>query len=175
MNVLLRPFVLAAALLTTGLIAGFFYAYACSVTLGTARLGDAEYIATMQAINATVRNPIFALSFFGALVMLVTAALVELRHGLTLRAILVVLALVAYALGGFGLTATINVPLNQALAQVSLDQSASALSLARQAYEPGWNTWNTVRTAFSMLAFLLLVAAVLAPPLKLTVRPSLSS
>ncbi len=50
------PLTLALTTLTTGLICGFFYTYACSVTLGLALLPDEQYIEAMQAINATVRN-----------------------------------------------------------------------------------------------------------------------
>lgn len=156
---LLRPLSLGLATLTTGLIAGFFYAYACSVTLGTARLDDTDYIATMQAINATVRNPMFAFSFFGSLLSLGLAAFVHLRHGRTPRACLTLLAFITYALGGFALTLGINVPLNEELARVRLDGTAQALAQARQVYEGSWNVWNAVRTVCSTAAFLLLIAA----------------
>jgi uncharacterized membrane protein len=155
---LLRPLSLGLATLTTGLVAGFFYAYACSVTLGTARLDDAGYIATMQAINATVRNAVFAFSFFGALVALVVALAVHLRSGWTVSTQLVALALVLYAVGGFGLTMAISVPLNEDLAEVSLDAPPETLAQARQDYEGDWNLWNGVRTAFSTAAFLALIA-----------------
>ena len=58
---------LLLASLATGLIAGFFYAYDCSVMLGLERLDAAGFVRAMQAINATVRNEYFAASFFGAL------------------------------------------------------------------------------------------------------------
>ena len=54
-----RSLALVGATLTTGLISGFFYAYACAVTRGLALLPDAQYVAAMQAINATVRNGVF--------------------------------------------------------------------------------------------------------------------
>jgi hypothetical protein len=60
-----RLLTLTLATLTTGLISGFFYAYACSVTLGLALLPDGQYVEAMQAINATVRNGLFAFGFFG--------------------------------------------------------------------------------------------------------------
>ena len=59
-----------AAATTSALAAGFFYAYTASVSRGLGRLADAQYVAAMQSINDTVRNPIFAVSFFGALVAL---------------------------------------------------------------------------------------------------------
>jgi uncharacterized membrane protein len=62
---------LALATLTTGLISGF--SYACSVTLGLALIPDEQYVEAMQEINATVRNGVFAFSFFGAVLTLLVA------------------------------------------------------------------------------------------------------
>ena len=61
-----RALALSSATLTTGLIAGVFYAYAVSVNLGLAAQPDADYVAAMQAINERIQNPLFFLSFFGA-------------------------------------------------------------------------------------------------------------
>jgi hypothetical protein len=61
-----RAFMLACATLTTGLVAGVYYAYAVSVNLGLAAQPDASYVATMQAINERIENPLFFLTFFGA-------------------------------------------------------------------------------------------------------------
>ncbi len=155
----LRPLSLGLATLTTGLAAGFFYAYTCSVTLGTARLDDAGYIATMQAINATVRNPLFAVGFFGALASLVATSVLHLRHGWSPRTALILGALLTYALGTFGLTFAVSVPLNEDLARVSLAAAPEVLAQARQDYEGTWNTWNALRTLCGTVAFALLIAA----------------
>jgi hypothetical protein len=61
-----RALALSSATLTTGLIAGVFYAYAVSVNLGLAAQPDADYVAALQAINERIQNPLFFLSFFGA-------------------------------------------------------------------------------------------------------------
>jgi uncharacterized membrane protein len=55
----------------------------------------------------------------------------------------------------------VNVPLNDELARVATDASASELARARAAYEEPWNFWNGVRAVFSTLAFLALVGACL--------------
>lgn len=159
----LRLLMLLLATLTMGLTAGFFYAYACSVTLGTARLDDAGYIATMQAINDTVRNPVFAFGFFGALI---SSAVAVALHGGTWsawRTRLLLLAFLVYAVGGFGLTFARSVPLNEELGRVSLDAGPAALAQARADYENPWNRWNTIRTLCSTAAFLILIVAALAP------------
>lgn len=76
---LARNWLLGAAMVTTGLMAGFFYTYSCSVMLGLDLVGDRAFIDTMRSINSTVRNTWFGNSFFGAL--LLTAASV-LAHRL---------------------------------------------------------------------------------------------
>src|SRR4028119_311013 len=55
-----RPLTLTLATITTGLIAGFFYAYACSVTLGLALLPDEQDVEAMQGSNATGRTRLIA-------------------------------------------------------------------------------------------------------------------
>jgi uncharacterized membrane protein len=157
----IRLALLLAASLAMALIAGFFYAYDCSVMLGLAQLDAEGFVRTMQAINATVRNPYFAFSFFGALALTVATVLLYLPSWRAPAAKLVILALVAYAIGGFGVTMAINVPMNNALAGVD-PAGASDLGAARRAYEGPWVSWNRVRTAASTAAFALLLGAVYA-------------
>src|SRR4028118_7780 len=87
-----RPLTLTLATITTGLIAGFFYAYACSVTLGLALLPDEQYVEAMQAINATVRNGVFAFGFFGAALSLLLGRGARLPPPRSRRFLLVALA-----------------------------------------------------------------------------------
>jgi uncharacterized membrane protein len=158
-----RPLSLVAATLTTGLIAGFFYAYACSVTLGHALLPDEQYVAAMQAINATVRNGVFAFSFFGAVLSLLVALAIHAPRPRSRSFILVALAAVLYIGGGFMVTFLINVPMNEELARVSVGElGPAALAQIREEYEGPWNFWNGVRTVFSSLAFLALIGACLS-------------
>ena len=157
-----RGITLALATLTTGLVAGVFYAYACSVTLGLAERPDASYVAAMQAINERIQNPAFFLGFFGAVLSLLAALVAHYsprpRSG---RFRLVALASALYIAGGFLLTALVNVPLNEELARVAADAPVGELARARADYEGPWNFWNGVRALFSSLAFLALVGACL--------------
>ncbi len=133
-----RRLTLTLATLTTGLISGFFYAYACSVTLGLELLPDEQYIETMQAINATVGNGIFAFSFFGAVLLLVLALVVHNPRLRSRHFLLIALATVLYIGGGFMATFLVNVPMNEALALVS-DASPATLAQVRAEYEGPWN------------------------------------
>ena len=156
-----RLVTLTLATLTTGLIAGFFYAYACSVTLGLALLPDEQYVEAMQAINATVRNGLFAFSFFGAVLSLLLALAVQAPRLRSRRFLLIALAAVLYIGGGFMVTFLVNVPMNEELARVG-EATPEVLAAARTEYEGSWNFWNGVRTVFSSLAFLALIGACLS-------------
>jgi uncharacterized membrane protein len=157
----LRGLTLAGATLATGLVAGVFYAYAVSVNLALAAQPDASYVATMNAINEKIQNPLFFLSFFGAALFLMAALIVYSRRPPSGRFWLIALACVLYVGGGFLLTAFVNVPLNENLARVAADASPGELARARAGYEDPWNFWNGVRAVLSSLAFLALVCACL--------------
>jgi uncharacterized membrane protein len=152
-----RRLTLVAATIATGLAAGFFYAYHVSVTRGHALVGDRAYVEAMQAINATVRNVEFALSFFGAVILGVAALALRAGRWRSVTTWLVAGGVVLY-LAAFLITMTVNVPMNEDLATVAL--SAADLAAVRADYEPAWNQANAVRTGLSVAAFALLVAAV---------------
>jgi uncharacterized membrane protein len=157
----IRGLTLICAVLTTGLMAGVFYAYAVSVNLGLAEQPDASYVATMNEINERIQNPLFFLGFFGAVLFPVAALVAHLPRRRTGRFRLIVLACVLYGGGSFLVTVLANVPLNEDLARVTSDAPASELARARAAYEEPWNFWNGVRGLFSAVAFVALIGACL--------------
>ncbi len=148
------------ATVATGLVAGFFYAYACSVMVGLARTDDLTFISTMQWINATVRNFGFAPSFFGSLIVTAVAAvwMVPRRQA---GARWVVLAVVLYA-AAFALTLGVSVPLNDQLAAAGPPRSIANPAAVRAAYEGPWVRWNLVRTVLATGALTALVLAMLS-------------
>jgi uncharacterized membrane protein len=154
-----RALSLGGATLTTGLVAGVFYAYSVSVDPGLAAQSDASYVATMQEINERIQNPLFFASFIGAVLFLLAALVVHLPRLRSSRFLLISLACLLYIGGGFLLTAFINVPMNDQLATVDPEAPALVLSRAREAYEGPWDFWNGVRTIFSTMAFLSLIGA----------------
>ena len=156
-----RALLLGGATLTTGLVAGVFYAYSVSVDPGLAAQSDASYVATMQEINVRIQNPLFFASFFGAVLFPLAALVVHLPRLRSGRFLLISLASLLYIGGGFLLTAFVNVPMNDQLATVDPEAPARVLSQAREAYEGPWDFWNGVRTVFSTLSFVALVGACL--------------
>src|SRR5215210_6268399 len=56
---LFRGGAVVAATLTTGLMAGLYYAFAISVMLGLSRTDDHTFVSVMQQINVAILNPWF--------------------------------------------------------------------------------------------------------------------
>lgn len=143
-----------------GLLAGFFYAYSNSVMWG---LGDAPATAAieaMQGINRMVRNPVFAAAFFGApLATTVAAAFIWRRAGAG-SGLVAVLAL-ALCLAAVGITAVVNVPLNEALA--AIDPATVDAASVWSDYAERWTFWNHVRFAAALASFALMTLLVLRP------------
>ncbi|MEW2217986.1 anthrone oxygenase family protein [Streptomyces sp. NPDC006990] len=149
---------LVSAALAMGLISGFFYAYACSVMIGLARLDDRTFIDTMQWINATVRNRWFAPSFFGALALTAAAVMVHLpRDGR--RVLPWAVAALAFYGAAFGITLGVHVPLNDDLAAAGDPAVLGDPSAVRAAFEDRWVAWNAARTVASTAALACLLRA----------------
>jgi uncharacterized membrane protein len=148
-----------AAAIGCGLVAGIFFAFSSFVMAALGRLPSDHGIAAMNAINVTVINPGFMLAFFGtAALCLAASAGVALRWTAT-GGMLVLLASVIYLIGCIGATMFRNVPLNNALAAVTLGTPEAAALWTR--YLSEWTLWNTVRTAASALSAVLFTIALI--------------
>ncbi|QVI23781.1 DUF1772 domain-containing protein [Nocardia tengchongensis] len=73
---------LIIAAVTTGLLAGVFYAYACSVMIGLGKFDDKTFVEVMNKINVVIVNPVFMLSFLGSLAFSILAGVFYLRSDL---------------------------------------------------------------------------------------------
>lgn len=150
----------AITLLLTGTMAGFFFAYSSSVMLGLDAAGAAHAIPAMQAINLTVRNPVFFVAFFGTPVAALLSAMVFLVARRPIAAALFLIAGSVYLLGALLPTALVNVPMNEALATVRTNPLVDPKLWSD--FSVPWTWWNTLRTAFSTLSLLLVGAAIFA-------------
>jgi len=154
-------FIQIIAVLLTGLMAGLFYSYACSVTGALAKLPDREYVMTFQSINTAILNGWFFAGFMGSLIFLPLATLLSYRWGIQFSFWLLLLATVLYAIGVFGVTIFGNVPLNNMIARFNLNAATpeNILSL-RERFEAPWNKLNLIRTVAAALSFLLAVLSI---------------
>ncbi|MFE7072990.1 DUF1772 domain-containing protein [Streptomyces sp. NPDC057620] len=148
--------VLIAATVAMGLIAGLFYAFACSIMPALARSDDRVYVEVMQNINDAIQNPVFFLSFLGALLLTAVCAW-QLRGSPRVR-MWVFGALVAYGLA-FLFTVAVNIPLNDTLMDAGNPATTADPASVREEFEDPWVAWNVVRAALCTLALGLLARA----------------
>lgn len=144
----LRTVALLAATLATGMMAGLFYAYSCSVMPALRRAPAAVLVETMQQVNRAILNGWFFLCYVGALLAGAVAVLVAALDGDTGVLVPAVLGLALYA-AQVVVTSRVNIPLNNALdAAGSADPEAT-----RAAFEQPWTKWNNLRTLLCLAAF----------------------
>ncbi|WP_344660562.1 DUF1772 domain-containing protein [Catenulispora subtropica] len=150
--------VLTSATVVTGLIAGTYYAFACAVMPGLGASGDRTFIEAMQNINTKIENPVFFLSFFGALV-LPAWALRKYWNDRRLR--MWIAAGLGLSVIGLLTTMGINIPLNNDLAAAGNPAKITDPAAVRAHFENTWNTWNIARAVLSTGAAACLARAML--------------
>ncbi len=137
---------LLLAVLSTGIIAGVFFAFSSFIMGALGRLAPAAGIAAMQSINVVVINPSFLGTFFGAGAVGAAAAILTLTGDASAAArVLAAVGAALYILGTLAVTMVRNVPLNNRLA-AQVAESPEAIGVWRD-YLRTWTRWNTIRTA----------------------------
>ncbi|MBI9114197.1 anthrone oxygenase family protein [Sanguibacter suaedae] len=130
---------LLLATVTTGLMAGFYYAFACAVMPGLARTRDDVVVPAMVAVNTAVQNLLFAVGFFGSFLLVAGALLTGvLAGGATVLPTAAALALYVLSLV---VTFRVNIPLNVGLEVAATRGDARA----RRDFERPWVRANAVR------------------------------
>ncbi|MFV0450661.1 MAG: DUF1772 domain-containing protein [Propioniciclava sp.] len=147
-----------------GAIFGFFYAWVCSTMWGLDATDPRVAIQAMQAMNASVRNPVFFPAFFLTPVVLGFAAVLAWFERRLTSAWLLAAAGLLYLGGALMVTATINVPMNEALALVQIPADDAAARQIWTDYSSAWQIWNTIRTVVSGVGLGLAGAALIALP-----------
>ena len=144
--------------LSSGLMAGIYFAFSVFVMRALATLERAEGMRAMNAINAVIVRtaflPLFFLSSLAALALAVTGGL---RWGVSGGTAMAQGGAI-YFIGMFMVTVGRNVPLNNALAAVDPASQAGAAIWAR--YLKEWTRWNHVRTLACTVSMALFIAAI---------------
>jgi uncharacterized membrane protein len=141
----------------SGLVAGLLFGFSVAVMPGLSRQADGCGMSAMQAINVVILNPLFLLLFMGTAI--VSVALIGVAVGAMAGGprLLLILGALCYLIGVFGVTMTINVPLNNRLARLAADRRESWP--AWRHYLQRWTMWNHVRTAAGAAGALTLTLA----------------
>jgi uncharacterized membrane protein len=142
--------VLVAATVVSGLLAGFFYAFAHTAMPGIARRDAATYVAAFQGIDQAVYNPWFMSTFVGTPLLVAAALVLHLDDDTTTLALLA--AALLLAVGTLVVTAAVHLPLNKEIQEVAIDGSGDP-GAARARFEERWVRWNVARTVTSVGAF----------------------
>lgn len=140
-----------ASVILSGAIFGFFYAWVCSTMWGLDAIDPRTAIEAMQGMNASVRNIVFAPAFFGTPIVLGVTALLAVAHRHHAAGQSFAAAGLIYGAGGLVLTVSLNVPMNEALAQVVVPQDIDAARDIWQAYSTDWQFWNVLRSLAAAL------------------------
>ena len=159
MSDVLREVVLIAATLTMGLMAGVFGIYGNAIMPGLRRTDDRTFVAAFQSIDRAIINPVFIVTFFGALALTALAALLHLTGDQRPMLPWIAGALVLY-LFVFVITLAVNVPRNNEIeAAGDVDRITDPHGVRERFDEARWVRWNHVRTFASTVAFGLLAWA----------------
>jgi len=145
----MRKILTLLSLIFSGLIAGFFLAFAVDINPATADLSARAYVEVQQLINLKVRNLAFALVYFGALAVPAVLLAVDWRDRRSPGYWMVACGFVLYLLGVFLVTREINVPINNTMALWNPDDVPSHWYVLRDR----WNQANLWRTAVALASF----------------------
>jgi uncharacterized membrane protein len=153
---------LLLATLTMGLTAGVFGDWAHTIMRGLGTTDDRTFVGAFQALDRAITNPLFMLTFTGALAFTGIAAVLYLRDDD--RSVLPWVA-VAFGLylAAFIITMAVHEPLNGVIRAAGDPDRITDPAAARDALqETRWVAWHIVRTiattaAFGCLAWALVV------------------
>jgi uncharacterized membrane protein len=147
----------------SGLIAGVYYTFNVAFVPALRAVTGTQHIVTMQAINKKIQNPVFFLSFFGPTILLPLAAYL---HRGTEQFLPLVAAAVLHIIGGDGVTMAGNIPLNNQLDKVNVDQISEAeadrIRTEFQGSGSPWMRYHNIRTLTSIAATALVFIACLS-------------
>jgi uncharacterized membrane protein len=146
------PFVtvlLWAAALSSGLMAGVYFAFSGFIMKAFARIEPAQSVAAMNSINEVILRSLFMPVFFGSSIISFLLVIVGFIYWGKAGAGLALIAGMVYFVGMFACTVVFNVPLNNALARPDPDSNNAQQIWSH--YLITWTKWNHLRTVCSLI------------------------
>ena len=141
--------VLGAAVIAMGLLAGLIYDWAITVMPALTAADDRTLVDAMQQ---TIDNPAFPLTFLVAGALAAVALFQARRSGSSKTAGWIVAGLALYTLTVV-VTGAIHIPLNEDLQNAGDPARIENLAAVRDDFVTPWVAWNIVRTLASTAAF----------------------
>ncbi len=141
--------------LTCALLGGLYFAFSAFIMRALAQTGAAG-IAAMNAINRVILRSWFMPLFLGTTLASLALAVIGLFELPAARGVWLIAGGVLYVAGMFAVTMLCNVPLNNALAEVTAESRTG--SAIWKDYLLRWTRWNHVRTLCCLAAAALFIA-----------------
>jgi uncharacterized membrane protein len=136
----------------SGLLAGVFFAFSAFVMSGLRRLPDSDGAAAMRSINVTAEHPPLMIALFGTSLLCAAVIVRALTTWSRPGAGWLLAGAVLTIAGAVGVTAAINVPLNNRLA-------AGTVTWSR--FLAGWDPANHARTVVCLAGCAVLLIGLL--------------
>lgn len=143
------------AALSSGLMAGVYFAFSGFIMQAFGKINTVQSIAAMNAINKTILRSLFMPLFFGSALVSVFLIIIALAQWGETGVELTLMAGAVYFVGMFVCTVLFNVPLNNSLAR--LDPSSVNAHHVWSHYSKTWTYWNHVRTVSSLVTCILCI------------------
>lgn len=137
--------------------AGVFFAFSGFVMAGLDDLRSARGIEAMKSINRSAETAPLMLLLFGTALLCLGLGVWAVRSWGDPRAVWVLAGALAYLIGTIGITVAANVPLNQALAELSPHAAGAAEEWRRFVHD--WMLWNHLRFLTSTAAAVTFILA----------------
>ncbi len=143
------------AALSSGLIAGIYFAFSVFIMPAFAKIDATQAIAAMNSINQTILRSLFMPLFFGSSIVSVLLVIIALTYWGEADTELILIAGTIYFVGMFVCTVLFNVPLNNSLSKLEAN-SVNALEVWSH-YLQSWTYWNHLRTVSSLVTCILCI------------------
>ena len=143
------------AALSSGLMAGVYFAFSVFVMKAFAELETTQAIAAMNAINKVILRSLFMPLFFGSTVISVMLIIAAYSQWGDVGAAVALFAGLVYLFGMFICTVVFNVPLNNMLRD--LNPHSARAEGAWLHYLKSWTKWNHLRTVSSLISCMLCI------------------
>ena len=138
------------AALSSGLIAGIYFAFSTFIMQALGKIETSQSVATMNSINTIILRSLFMPLFFGSSIVFVLLIIYAFLHWGKAGSGLFLIAGTVYFIGMFICTVLFNVPLNNSLAR--LGSNSDDLHQMWSHYLITWTRWNHLRTVSSLVS-----------------------
>lgn len=140
------------------LVTGFVLAFAIVVMPGISKLSDKRYLESFKVMDKIIQDnqPLFMIVWVGSVLSVIVSAVLGFLYAGTMGLLVIVIGASVYILGVQVPTMVFNVPLNNRLQEMDLEESPDEeVKAFRAEFERVWIRWNSIRTVNGLLATIL--------------------